>query len=220
MNWEFKREKQKNDPIDWGGINEIVKANVTIEQVLRAYVPGVKIGRYRRIACPIHGGTDKNFSYDDHFYHCFSVCGDGGDVIKLTITLLGLDYLGAIKRLNNDFNLGLPLTGQMTGEEALRTQKRIAEAAKRIAEQNARREEYEAQYDHLMGAWISGDILSRAMSAAETNEIKTRNIDLSLETPECGVTPDEEERAYQQAEGKAVMTIYSYLLDRLGDISE
>lgn len=189
MDWGYKREEHKSNPVDWEGINSIIKSDVTVEKALSAYLPGAKFGRYRRMPCPIHHGEDDNFSFGDTWYKCWS-CGAVGDVISLTMELLKCDYMGAIRRLNDDFNLRLPLTSRLTDEERKQTQLRIEESAKRVAEQNARREAYEAKYDHLMGAWVAGDILSRS------------------ENPE------------ERAEGKAAMTIYSYLLDGLGDFCE
>lgn len=189
MVWNYQRENSSTQPIDWRAINELIKADVTIEKALNAYLPGVKIGRHKRIPCPLHLGDGPNFSFGDTYYKCF-VCGESGDVIKLTCALLKCEYLEAVNRLNEDFNLRLPLNTQQTFEERLQSKIRAREIMQRVEEENARRAAEKAEYDHLIGAWVAGDIFSRS------------------DNPE------------ERAEGIAVMTIYGYLLNGLGDTSE
>ena len=85
--------------------NEI-KSRLTMPQVLEYY--GLKINRSKRIPCPLHNGNDANCGVKEHYIHCF-VCGESADEIKFVMRYFGLDFKSAIIKLNEDFQLGLPI---------------------------------------------------------------------------------------------------------------
>jgi hypothetical protein len=74
---------------------EVLRAAVSVSDVLRAH--GVDVQRERgRIACPLHGGTNPQaFSYDRERWHCFA-CGTGGDVFALVMALRGCEFREAL----------------------------------------------------------------------------------------------------------------------------
>ena len=61
-------------------------------------------------------------------FRCWS-CGAHGSSIDLVSQLCGLDALGAVRRLNDDFRLGLPVDRQQTPQE--RTEAARAAAKRR-----------------------------------------------------------------------------------------
>jgi DNA primase len=115
-----------------------IKEHVTVSDVLRKC--GHPTNIRRRIPCPIHSGKNANFGYDDRVFHCF-VCGAKGDVIRLTELLCGLSFVDAVKKLNDDFRLGIT-----TEKPDYRTQKRLRFEARirrsEEKEQEDRRREY------------------------------------------------------------------------------
>lgn len=61
------------------------------------------------ICCPFHDEQTPSLKlYRDGGWKCFG-CGKGGSVIDFTCELYGLSPLEAVRQLNRDFRLGLPL---------------------------------------------------------------------------------------------------------------
>ena len=85
-------------------IAEAVKERVTVPQLLGYY--GVKVGRGRRCACPIHHGKNLNMAISDRSYKCYK-CGSSGTVIDLQMALSGHGFKEALSDLDSMFHLGL-----------------------------------------------------------------------------------------------------------------
>ena len=89
--------------VDYAGI---IKSSISMPDVAERY-SGQRIVR-NRIKCPIHHGSDLNMRIYRSSYHCF-VCHATGDVIQFVQSVLGLSFQDAMKRLNEDFRLNLPI---------------------------------------------------------------------------------------------------------------
>lgn len=89
---------------------EQIKQSVSVIDVLDRYL-GVKLPmkgtKSRNIPCPIHNGEDENFGVDAerNIATCFSQCGKSWNVIDLTMEIHNTDFKGAIRLLQEDFNL-------------------------------------------------------------------------------------------------------------------
>lgn len=103
-----------------------VKARLTMEQVAREY--GYTPNRAGFICCPFHAEKTASLKLYDRSFHCYG-CGAGGSVIDFIAMLFNLDPLDAVKRLNEDFHLGLDL-GARPDPAELRERKRTQEAKK------------------------------------------------------------------------------------------
>lgn len=103
-----------------------VKARLTMEQVAREY--GYTPNRGGFICCPFHVEKTASLKLYERSFHCYG-CGAGGTVIDFVAMLFNLDPLDAVKRLNEDFHLGLDLDGRPDPDE-LRERKRTQEARK------------------------------------------------------------------------------------------
>ena len=122
-------DRRKHDYIDYAAV---VKSKVSVPSVVSRYLSAVKVVR-NRIPCPIHNGTDRNLLlHQDHFY-CF-VCGEGGDVIRLVRHIFQCSFTDALKRLNNDFGLDLPLGTKPSDAERIKLKQQYAERLKRERE--------------------------------------------------------------------------------------
>ena len=99
--------------VDYAGI---IKQSVSMPEVVERYT-GQRIVR-NRIRCPIHHGTDLNMRIYRNSYHCF-VCHATGDVIQFVQSVLGLSFQDAMKRLNDDFGLHLPIGEERVDSERL-----------------------------------------------------------------------------------------------------
>ncbi len=128
----------------------IIRASLTMEQVVSIYLPAERIRR-GFIACPFHGEEVGSLKlYDDSFY-CFG-CHAGGDAVDFVGKLLSLSPADATRRINDDFALGLPL-GESTMRQRLDAQRRGAELLRQreaIAEERRRRIE---AYSDLVDKW-------------------------------------------------------------------
>lgn len=82
-----------------------VRERVDILEACDRY--GVEVKRGKAL-CPFHADSSPSLSFKNNRYHCFS-CGVSGSVIDLVKQLLGLSDIEAVKRLNEDFQLGLEL---------------------------------------------------------------------------------------------------------------
>ena len=105
-----------------------IKHTVTMRQICDMY--GVKVNRNNKALCPCHADTNASM----HIYsgsrgwYCFS-CGKGGSVIDYVMAAFGCDFQSAIRKINQDFGLGLDLDGGVREdpEAKRRIEKRKAE---------------------------------------------------------------------------------------------
>lgn len=104
---------------------QTAKDHLDIREVAELY--GVHLDRSGKACCPFHNEKTPSFAINEkgQYFKCFG-CGEGGDAITLAGKLLGIDKpLDALKRLNDDFTLGLSLEPhRLTRSEKARAAKR------------------------------------------------------------------------------------------------
>lgn len=87
------------------------------------------------ICCPFHNEKTPSLKIypDGSGWHCFG-CHRGGSVIDFTVELLSLTPLEAVRRLNKDFRLGLPLDRppNKTEQEVIRHRQEINDTYRRF----------------------------------------------------------------------------------------
>ena len=150
MDWNaaYKRERRAT----WDEIAQAIHDTVTVADIVRTYLPEYT-PRHNRIPCPIHNGKDYNFSYTQSGYKCF-VCGASGDVIALVKEVCELSTRAdAMKRINADLRLGLPIGCEITqaDENAIRERQKAARERERV------RQEWEDGYNALWDEWCRLD---------------------------------------------------------------
>lgn len=84
------------------------RERLDIVEVAQRY--GLQLDRHGKCLCPFHSEKTPSFtiSREKQLWYCFG-CNEGGDVIELTAKLLSLSRMDALRQLNDDFMLGLPL---------------------------------------------------------------------------------------------------------------
>ena len=168
MDWSkgYKRENKAN----WEDIAQAIKDSVTMGEIVKVYAPNPP-PRHNRIPCPFHSGKDYNLSLMPHGYKCF-VCGASGDAISFVKDLLSLSTRGdAMRRINQDFGLHLPLDGEVSQQASEEFDRRRREAQER----ERIRQEWWTQYHALMDEWIECDKVKRTaepMSDEWCNAVK------------------------------------------------
>ena len=144
MSWTDRYQKEHR--ATWEDIATAIHGAVTMDEAVRLYTPDPP-PRYRRIPCPIHSGKDYNLSYTNTGYKCF-VCGASGDVVSFVKDVLGLSTrVDAMKRINTDFRLHLPIDTNITFQESEELRKRREAVRKRQEEEAAWLAGLEALWD-------------------------------------------------------------------------
>jgi len=137
-----------------------IKSRVTMTDILNTYGFHLVMGR---MPCPFHNGKDRNFSVmRNRAYRCF-VCGESGDQITFVERYFGLDFLNAIKKINDDFGLGLIIGAdaqkQQTDEARRKAQQEATERLRRVEERKRRGEVLRKRYDDALEAFASCDTI-------------------------------------------------------------
>lgn len=166
--WDDFQPERK---VEWEDIAQAIHDTVTMDEVVRIYIPSATPRRHR-IPCPFHNGKDYNLSYTPHGYRCF-VCGASGDVIGFVKDACELATRSdAMKRINQDFHLNLPIDANVDVHISAEIQRRRAEAERKREEIEA----WESRYNALMDAWCKLDNESRV----ETDPYKLARIHESM----------------------------------------
>lgn len=136
--------------------HDIVNA-LTMRQVLAFY--GFDVNAHGYALCPFHNENTASMKIYDQKYHCFG-CGEHGDAIAFVMKIFGLPFKDALKKLNTDFSLNVPIGERMTPRQARQYRRRCTEierekTARRQAKQLRRQEYYDlvgeyARLDHAM----------------------------------------------------------------------
>lgn len=90
---------------------------VSIIDVIEGY--GIKVQK-DKINCPFHDDKTPSMSInykDTNRFHCFG-CGQNGDVINFVMLMENLDFLNAVKKIADDFNI--PLVFENVSEERIK----------------------------------------------------------------------------------------------------
>lgn len=117
--------KRIPDSVVW---SEAIQEQIKMQDVLTMYVGRVD-KPYGRIPCPIHQGKHDNFGFTNEVFHCF-VCDARGNVISFTAQLFGITNIDAMKKLDEDFGLGI--TGKKPTLMSKRSAKRRIKHRQRV----------------------------------------------------------------------------------------
>ncbi|MBI4127105.1 DNA primase [Candidatus Peregrinibacteria bacterium] len=86
-----------------------IKSKLSIEDVVSAYVPLKKAGKYLKACCPFHQEKTPSFHVNPErqIAYCFG-CNKGGDMFQFIQEIEGLDFKGALELLADKANVELP----------------------------------------------------------------------------------------------------------------
>ena len=106
------------------------------------------------LCCPFHGEKTPSLKVypGNRGWHCFG-CGEGGDVIDFVMQLFGLDFAGAVDRLNTDFGLCL--------ERRTRSRREISEAERERRKREQEKAAFRAEYEDKQQEFIRLRQMSR-----------------------------------------------------------
>ncbi len=102
------------------------RERVTALDAARFY--GIPIDRKGWARCPFHPDKNPSMSFKGERFKCWA-CGASGDSIDFVGRLFGLDNIDAVRRLNEDFRLSMPIGRKPTKEEkqAARRQRELTD---------------------------------------------------------------------------------------------
>lgn len=153
---------------DWADISQAIRDRVSMDEVLSVYCPSLP-RRGHRCPCPIHNGKDLNFSYTRSGYKCF-VCGSSGDVVAFVKEVCELaTRADAMKRINSDLRLNLPIDCNVTEQISLEMAQRRAEAERK----KSLFESWKKRYNELMDEWIELDKILREVNPGTAEAAET-----------------------------------------------
>ena len=129
---------------------EIIKSTVPMPEVAERYT-GQRIVR-NRIRCPMHNGTDRNLRIYPKSYYCW-VCHAAGDQIQFVQSVLSLSFQDAMRRINDDFGLGLPIGTEPSDAERHRLDELNRKIEERRRLEDARLSDAEAR-ERMTAGWV------------------------------------------------------------------
>lgn len=133
-----------------------IKRAVSMPEMLAHY--GLSDGSKKRIPCPIHGGKNNNFAVKDSSFRCF-VCGANGTVLDFAMQYFGLDFAEAMAKINEDFSLGLDISGQ--GRASIKAMRTIASREAEAENERLANARTERRYYDALDRWTRLDTMRR-----------------------------------------------------------
>ena len=166
---------------------EAIKSSVTMRDVAARY--GLIVNRMHKAICPFHNDTKPSMHIYDgkRGYYCF-VCNRGGDVIDFVSKLFNLDFLKSCEKLNDDFDLHLPIKEELSQAERLEAE-RLAEQKKLEQKRREMRQKqlltaYHAAFDRwkVLDDWMREKAPRTPLDGfSEEYVFACKNIDLAWE---------------------------------------
>lgn len=153
---------------------EEIKLRVTIADVIRKYSPSSEIKK-DVIRCPFHSERTASFRIyqRNNSFYCFG-CGIGGDQINFVAKILGISYYDALKRVDEDFMLGI--FSRKISKSTL--QKRIYERERKQFEEEKAKLKRQAEENKLINFFKE----LRNRFESESDNIKLKNAIIFVES--------------------------------------
>ena len=131
---------------------EKIKSMVSMPEMMEHY--GFSLNRSGFCKCPFHSERSASFKAypGTRGYYCFG-CNQSGSVIDFVMKFFGLPFCDAIKKINEDFSLGLPIGEKLDRRKQIEMNR---QAFLRKCEMNARKakqEELEKAYWAAFDEW-------------------------------------------------------------------
>lgn len=125
-------------------LKSIILESLTMTQVMES--AGVEISSRHEAKCPFHSERTASFHVYDNNGHCYG-CGWNGDLIKFEMDFYSLSFPDALKKLNDDFNLDLPIGRRRSAAEHMMLKNKRRAFFQRQAERKAKEEKREEHFN-------------------------------------------------------------------------
>lgn len=155
---------------DFAEYAERIKSDVSVGDVLS--LNGIQVNRHGFAVCPLHGDTDASLKVygGNRGWVCYG-CHKGGDVINLAMELYGLSFQDAMRKLNEEFSIGIDFDREPSAKESFLAAARVASmrAKRKKEEENAAAAEraFWKAFDLWLGCARAVDEMAETLDRAE-----------------------------------------------------
>ena len=131
---------------------DVIKSQINMIDICKTY--GFNIQRGNFICCPFHYEKTPSLKlYDgNRGFYCFG-CGEHGSVIDFVMKFFGLSFGDAIKKINEDFSLGLPIGEKIDRRKQLEMNRQAFIRKREMNAKKAERERLENAYWAAFDEW-------------------------------------------------------------------
>ena len=132
---------------------------------------GLQPNRKGFICCPFHNEKTPSMKVykGNGGYHCFG-CGEHGGVIDFVMKYFNLSFKEAITKLNNDFNLGLPIGEKLDRRKQLDMNKRYFKARQEREKKKQEENRLKNAREIALDEWIRLDKQKMKYKPTSENE--------------------------------------------------
>ena len=129
-----------------------IKQRVSMIEILQYY--GIETNRSNFCRCPFHQEKSASFKAypGTRGFYCYG-CHESGSVIDFVMKFFGLSFGDAIKKINDDFSLGLPIGEKLDRRKQLEINKASFERKRKIEAEKKRKEQIENAYWTAFDEW-------------------------------------------------------------------
>ena len=133
-----------------------IEGTLDLREVVQYY--GIELNHADEGVCPFHNEKTASFRVYESHYYCFG-CHRHGSTVHFVMEFFGMSFGEAVKKLNSDFNLGLPIEHRMTLTERRIFERKKHQREKALAKRRAEIEANRAKYDELTKQLVDGDVV-------------------------------------------------------------
>ena len=129
-----------------------IKQRVSMIEMLRHY--GIETNRSGFCRCPFHKERSASFKAypGQRGFYCFG-CHESGSVIDFVMKFFGLSFGDAIKKINEDFSLGLPIGEKLDRRKQLEMNRQAFMRKRAVEAEKAELERLENAYWTAFEEW-------------------------------------------------------------------
>ena len=131
---------------------EKIKSMVSMPEIMEHY--GFSLNRSGFCKCPFHSERSASFKAypGQRGYYCFG-CGAHGSVIDFVMRFFGISFGDSIKKINEDFSLGLPIGEKLDRRKKLEINRQAFMRKRAVEAEKSERERLENAYWTAFDEW-------------------------------------------------------------------
>ena len=145
---------------------EKIKSMVSMPEMMEQY--GFRLDKAGFCKCPFHSERSASFKAypGTRGYYCFG-CNQSGSVIDFVMKFFGMSFVDAIKKINEDFSLGLPIGEKLDRRKQIEMNRQAFMRKREVEAEKAEQERIENAYWSAFDEWKRLDT-NKIICAPET----------------------------------------------------
>ena len=131
---------------------EKIKSMISMPEMMEHY--GFSLNRSGFCKCPFHSERSASFKAypGSRGFYCYG-CNESGSVIDFVMKFFGLSFGDAIKKINEDFSLGLPIGEKLDRRKKLEMNRQAFMRKRAVEAEKSERERLENAYWTAFDEW-------------------------------------------------------------------